>query len=127
MIVLNGRGGDKHNWYAFYTGVLYARGGVLVPPYDTAGEGERNPERRPDFFAADPQEPRQLVEEFFDSAGILHMAVLQAVLTVSKQEMKSDPEQKCPMEEALAYVQVSSPSTWEMGEGPNEGDVPMFT
>ena len=105
----------------------YARGGALVLPYDPAGEGERNPERRSDVFAADPQEPRQLVEEIFDSACILDMAVLQAVLTVSKQEIKSGPEQKCPMEEALAYVRVSSPSTWEMGEGPNEGDVPMFT
>ena len=78
------------------------------------------------FFAADPQEARKLVEEFFETADILDVAVLQAVLTVRKQEIESDPEQKCPMGEALAYVVVSNPSTWEVGEGPREGDVPMF-
>src|SRR5687768_12900649 len=27
VIVVNGHGGDKHSWYAFYSGILYARAG----------------------------------------------------------------------------------------------------
>lgn len=42
FIVVNGHGGDKYSWYSWYTGILYARGGVAVLTYDQAGEGERN-------------------------------------------------------------------------------------
>src|SRR6476646_2438177 len=28
LIVVNGHGGDKTSWYAFYSGVMYARGGA---------------------------------------------------------------------------------------------------
>ena len=39
IIVVNGHGGDKHSWYSFYTGVLYARAGAVVLTYDPIGEG----------------------------------------------------------------------------------------
>jgi dienelactone hydrolase len=42
LIVVNGHGGDKYTWYAFYASVLYARAGGVVLTYDPAGEGERN-------------------------------------------------------------------------------------
>lgn len=42
FIVVNGHGGDKYAWYAYYTGVMYARGGAAVLSYDQAGEGERS-------------------------------------------------------------------------------------
>ena len=42
LIVVNGHGGDKYSWYAFYAGVLFARAGGIVLTYDPAGEGERN-------------------------------------------------------------------------------------
>ena len=41
-IVVNGHGGDKYSWYAFYSGILYGRAGGAVLIYDPAGEGERN-------------------------------------------------------------------------------------
>ena len=28
LIVVNGHGGDKYSWYAFYSGILYARAGM---------------------------------------------------------------------------------------------------
>ncbi|MDQ3624913.1 MAG: hypothetical protein M3463_20940 [Verrucomicrobiota bacterium] len=34
FIVVNGHGGDKYSWYAFYAGVLYARGGAAVLTFD---------------------------------------------------------------------------------------------
>ncbi|HEY2411638.1 MAG TPA: alpha/beta fold hydrolase [Pirellulaceae bacterium] len=46
LIVVNGHGGDKTSWYAFYSGIAYARGGAAVLTYDPIGEGERNAERK---------------------------------------------------------------------------------
>ena len=46
LIVVNGHGGDKYSWYAFYAGILYARAGATVVTYDPIGEGERNAERQ---------------------------------------------------------------------------------
>jgi dienelactone hydrolase len=46
LIVVNGHGGDKYSWYAFYAGILYARAGGVVLTYDPIGEGERNAQRK---------------------------------------------------------------------------------
>ena len=46
MVVVNGHGGDKYSWYAFYAGILYARAGAVVVTYDPIGEGERNAEHK---------------------------------------------------------------------------------
>jgi dienelactone hydrolase len=46
MVVVNGHGADKSSWYAYYTGVLYARAGAVVLTYDPIGEGERNDDRK---------------------------------------------------------------------------------
>src|SRR5262249_19558458 len=46
LIVVNGHGGDKYSWYAFYSGMLYARAGAVVLTYDPIGEGERNSQRK---------------------------------------------------------------------------------
>jgi dienelactone hydrolase len=46
FIVVNGHGGDKYAWYAYYTGVTYARAGMAVLTYDQAGEGERSATRK---------------------------------------------------------------------------------
>jgi len=45
IVVVNGHGGDKFSWYAFYSGLLYARAGAVVVTYDPIGEGERNSQR----------------------------------------------------------------------------------
>jgi len=34
LIIVNGHGGDKYCWYAFYSGILYARAGAVVLTYD---------------------------------------------------------------------------------------------
>ena len=46
LIIVNGHGGDKYSWYAFYSGMLFARAGAVVLTYDPAGEGERNAQRK---------------------------------------------------------------------------------
>jgi dienelactone hydrolase len=42
LVVVNGHSGDKTSWYAYYTGILYARAGAVVVTYDPVGEDERN-------------------------------------------------------------------------------------
>lgn len=46
FIVVNGHGGDKYAWYAYFTGIAYARAGMAVLTYDQAGEGERSSSRQ---------------------------------------------------------------------------------
>jgi dienelactone hydrolase len=46
IVIVNGHGGDKYSWYAFYSGLLYARAGAVVVTYDPIGEGERNAQRK---------------------------------------------------------------------------------
>ena len=42
LIIVNGHGGDKSSWYAYWAGILYARAGGVVLTYDPIGEFERN-------------------------------------------------------------------------------------
>ncbi|MDE3103936.1 MAG: alpha/beta fold hydrolase [Acidobacteriota bacterium] len=42
IVVVNGHGSDKFGWYAFYSGMLFAKAGAVVVTYDPIGEGERN-------------------------------------------------------------------------------------
>jgi len=46
IVVVNGHGGDKFSWYAFYSGMMFARAGAMVVTYDPIGEGERNIDRK---------------------------------------------------------------------------------
>lgn len=45
VVIVNGHGGDKFSWYAFYSGLLFARAGAVAVTYDPLGEGERNARR----------------------------------------------------------------------------------
>ncbi len=88
IIIVNGHGGDKFSWYAFYSGVLYARGGAAVLTYDPAGEGERNSQRRSgtrdhDVLEPPPELARRL-------AGLMMTDLMQAVSYLS-QRPEVDP------------------------------------
>jgi len=54
IVVVNGHGGDKSSWYAFYAGILYAQAGAVVLTYDPIGEGERNDDHK-DFASEHDQ------------------------------------------------------------------------
>ena len=83
FIVVNGHGGDKYSWYAFYSGVLYARAGAVVLTYDPAGEGERNSERKSGTRAHDKVEPpRELGQRL---GGLMMTDVMQAVSYLSRR------------------------------------------
>jgi dienelactone hydrolase len=77
MVIVNGHGGDKTSWYAFYAGVLYARAGAAVLTFDPVGEGERNVARKSgtrahDRIKGDEQMARRL-------AGLFMTDVMQGV------------------------------------------------
>lgn len=77
LIIVNGHGGDKFSWYAFYSGVAYARAGAVVLTYDPAGEGERNRDRRSGTRAHDKVEPPEELGRRL--GGLMVTDVMQAV------------------------------------------------
>jgi dienelactone hydrolase len=83
FIVVNGHGGDKFSWYAFYSGVLYARAGAVVVTYDPAGEGERNINRRSGTRAHDKVEPPDELGRRV--GGLMVTDIMQAVSYVSQR------------------------------------------
>lgn len=83
LIVVNGHGGDKYSWYAFYSGVLYARGGAVVLTYDPIGEGERNSARKSGTRAHDKlQQPEELGKMM---GGLMLTDVMQAAAYLSSR------------------------------------------
>jgi dienelactone hydrolase len=77
LIVVNGHGGDKYSWYAFYAGILYARAGATVLTYDPIGEGERNAQRKNGTRQHDRNlEPEEMGRRM---GGLMMTDVMQAV------------------------------------------------
>ena len=83
LIVVNGHGGDKYSWYSFYSGVLYARAGVVVLTYDQIGEGERNINRLSGTRAHDKLE--RIPELARRLTGLMVTDVMQAVSFMSQR------------------------------------------
>lgn len=83
FVVVNGHGSDKYSWYSFYTGILFARGGVAVLTYDKIGDGERNfrhksGTRQHDYIKGGPVMARHL-------CGLMITDVRQAVSFLEQQ------------------------------------------
>jgi dienelactone hydrolase len=80
IVIVNGHSGDKTAWYAFYSGVLYAKAGAVVVTYDPVGEDERNSGRASetkahDTFVPGAQTPErmggQMVTDILQAVGYL--------------------------------------------------------
>jgi dipeptidyl aminopeptidase/acylaminoacyl peptidase len=77
LVVVNGHGGDKYSWYAFYAGILYARAGAVVVSYDPIGEGERNAQRKSGARQHDRDvDPPEMARRM---GGLMMTDVMQAV------------------------------------------------
>ena len=84
LIVVNGHGGDKYTWYAFYAGILYARAGAVVLTYDPIGEGERNSERKSGTRQHDRKvDPPEMARRM---GGLMMADVLQAVSYLASRD-----------------------------------------
>ena len=77
LVVVNGHSGDKTAWYAYYTGILYARAGAVVVTYDPVGEDERNSGRNSETKAHDTFVPGAQMPERM--GGQMVGDVMQAV------------------------------------------------
>ncbi len=89
LVVVNGHGGDKYSWYAFYAGILYARAGAAVLTHDPAGEGERNIRRESGTRAHDKVEPPPELAQRL--AGLMMTDLMQAVSFLA-QRREVDPQ-----------------------------------
>ena len=83
FIVVNGHGGDKYSWYAYWTGVSFARLGAIVLTYDPIGEGERNIQhqsgtRAHDRYVPPPETGRRM-------GGFMITDISQAVSYLSQR------------------------------------------
>jgi dienelactone hydrolase len=94
LIVVNGHGGDKYSWYAFYAGILYARAGAVVVTYDPIGEGERNAQRKSGTRQHDRNVPPP--EMARRMSGLMITDVMQAVSYLS-QRPEVDPKRIAAM------------------------------
>lgn len=77
FIVVNGHGGDKYAWYAYFTGIAYARAGMAVLTYDQAGEGERSASRKSGTRDHDKLKGDEILARRL--AGLMITDVMQAV------------------------------------------------
>ena len=91
IVVVNGHGSDKFGWYAFYSGMMFARAGAVVVTYDPIGEGERNASRRsmqnPSPHDADVNPPAPLPHDDWGQrlAGLMQVDLMQAVSYLDAQ------------------------------------------
>src|SRR5262245_27238871 len=88
LIVVNGHGGDKYSWYAFYSGVTYARGGAAVLTYDPIGEGERNADRKSGTRAHDKV---LMPDEMGRRMGGLMMTDVMQAVSYLRERPEVDP------------------------------------
>jgi len=81
LIVVNGHGGDKYSWYAYYAGILYAQAGAAVLTFDPIGEGERNAQRKDGTRQHDRNvDPPEMARRM---GGLMITDVMQAVSDLS--------------------------------------------
>ena len=83
FIVVNGHGGDKYSWYAFFAGISFARAGAAVLTYDQAGEGERNAQRKSGTRAHDRLQGDEAMARRL--CGLMMTDVMQAVSYLSSR------------------------------------------
>jgi dienelactone hydrolase len=91
IVVVNGHGSDKFGWYAFYSGMMFAKAGAVVITYDPIGEGERNAQRlsmqNPSPHDADVDPPAPLPHDDWGQrlAGLMQTDLMQAVSYLDAQ------------------------------------------
>jgi len=102
MVIVNGHGGDKFSWYAFYSGMMFAQAGAEVVTYDPIGEGERNLEKKSRAGAHDRivQTPEGVAADDWGQrlAGLMQVDLMQAVTYLTQR-----PEVDCGRIAVLGY------------------------
>lgn len=96
IVIVNGHGSDKFGWYAFYSGMMFARAGAVVVTYDPLGEGERNAHKasreNPSEHDKEVVPPAPLPHDDWGRhlAGLMQVDLMQAVsYLISQPEVDS--------------------------------------
>ena len=123
VVIVNGHGGDKFSWYAFYSGMLFAKAGAEVVTYDPIGEGERNIDKKSRAGShdkwVDPPAPLPRTDWGQRLAGLMQVDALQAV-----RYLQSRPEVD-PARVAIAgysmgaFVSGITGAIWSPQDGPD--------
>ncbi|SEG47216.1 Prolyl oligopeptidase family protein [Bryocella elongata] len=85
IVIVNGHGSDKFGWYAFYSGMMFAKAGAVVITYDPIGEGERNARKasmeNPSPHDADVTPPAPIPHDDWGQrlAGLMQVDLAQAI------------------------------------------------
>jgi dienelactone hydrolase len=79
VVIVNGHGGDKFGWYAFYSGMLFAKAGAVAVTYDPLGEGERNAHKASRENPSEHDKVVDLPHWGQRLAGLMQVDVMQAV------------------------------------------------
>lgn len=87
IVVVNGHGSDKFGWYAFYSGMLFAKAGAVALTYDPLGEGERNAHKASRENPSEHDRVVDLPHWGQRLAGLMQVDVMQAV-----SYLRSQPE-----------------------------------
>jgi len=89
IVIVNGHGSDKFGWYAFYSGMMFAKAGAVVVTYDPIGEGERNIDHksRASSHDKDVTPPAPLPHDDWGRrlAGLMQVDLMQAVSYLDAQ------------------------------------------
>ncbi len=99
IVVINGHGSDKFGWYAFWSGIQFARAGSMVVTYDLIGEGERNIDRK----SAAGSHDKLLLEYGTREGGLMQVDAMQAVSYLSAQR-SVDPKRIAIMGYSLGSI-----------------------
>jgi dienelactone hydrolase len=95
IVLVNGHGSDKFGWYAFYSGMEFAKAGAVVVTYDMIGEGERNIDKKSRASSHDKQvvPPAGVPATDWGQrvAGLMQVDLMQGV-TYLTQQPEVDPK-----------------------------------
>ena len=122
MVIVNGHGGDKFSWYAFYSGMMFAKAGAEVVTYDPIGEGERNVDKKSRAGShdkwVDPPAPLPRTDWGQRLGGLMQVDALQAV-----RYLQSRPEVDATRVAMVGYsmgafVSGIAGAIWSPQDGP---------
>jgi dienelactone hydrolase len=118
IVIVNGHGSDKFGWYAFYSGMLFAKAGAVVVTYDMIGEGERNAQRHsrdnpsPHDKDVDPPAPLPHDDWGRHVAGLMQVDLAQAVSYLRAQP-QVDPERIATLGYSMGSFVAGIEGAWD--------------
>lgn len=122
IVIVNGHGGDKFAWYAFYSGMMFAKAGAEVVTYDPIGEGERNIDKKSRAGShdkwIDPPAPLPRTDWGQRLAGLMQVDALQAVRYLQSRP-EIDPTRVALVGYSMgAFIAGIAGAIWSPQDGP---------